>query len=285
MVASDSLARVKLSSADAAGGLLLSTASGWNQTLDDWRLFIGHGDVTGLRDDTGTLVATAAALPYAGGQGWISMVLVRDDWRRRGLATQLLNDCVRALHMHGVTPVLDATPDGAEVYRRIGFVDGFALARWQGQGMAGTPLAGARVRDAGSADAATFCALDREVTGLDRGFLLRDVLARPDTQALMRDDGAGFVLARAGVRATQVGPLVAASEDDALALLQAVLARVRGPVFLDVPDRWSRLTGWLQSHGFARQRPFVRMALTAPGVRLHAQAHDRQFVLAGPEFG
>ncbi|MBN9409659.1 MAG: GNAT family N-acetyltransferase [Burkholderiales bacterium] len=284
MVASDSLARVKLSPADAAGGLLLSTASGWNQTLADWQLFIGHGEVTGLKDDAGTLVATAAALPYAGGQGWISMVLVRDDWRRRGLATQLLNDCVRALHARAVTPVLDATPDGAEVYRRIGFVEGFALARWQGQGVAG-PTADARVRDAGPADADAIGALDREVTGLDRGFLLRDVLARPGTQALTLHDGTGFVLARGGVRAVQVGPLVAGNEDDALALLQAVMARVRGPVFLDVPDRWGRLAVWLQSHGFAPQRPFVRMALTAPGARLHAQAHDRQFVLAGPEFG
>ncbi|RZI99133.1 MAG: GNAT family N-acetyltransferase, partial [Rubrivivax sp.] len=36
-----------LTPADVAGGLALSTAAGWNQTREDWQLFIGHGDVVG----------------------------------------------------------------------------------------------------------------------------------------------------------------------------------------------------------------------------------------------
>ena len=41
------------------------------------------------------LVATAALLPYTSGNAWISMVLVTADWRRRGLATRLVDACLR----------------------------------------------------------------------------------------------------------------------------------------------------------------------------------------------
>lgn len=295
MVASESLVRMTLTPADVAGGLALSTAAGWNQTPEDWRLFIGHGDVVGLKDEAGTLVATAAALPYGGGQGWISMVLVHPSWRQRGLATQLLADGVKALQARGVTPVLDATPAGAPVYRRLGFADGFALTRWEGDARALPLQVAARVREAGAHDIDAICALDAQVTGLDRAFLLRDVLARDGAQAVVMRDGSGFAVTRPGTRATQIGPLVAAHEDDAQALLEAALERIRsqsgGRVFLDLPDRWSALAQWLQARGFARQRPFVRMSLSSQTQTQtqtpapHARAHDRQFLLAGPEFG
>ena len=42
------------------------------------------------------LVATAALLPYSAGNAWISMVLVTADWRRRGIATQLVDACLDA---------------------------------------------------------------------------------------------------------------------------------------------------------------------------------------------
>ena len=288
MVASESLVRMTLTPADVAGGLALSGAAGWNQTREDWQLFIGHGDAVGLKDEAGTLVATAAALPYGrgpGGQGWISMVLVHPDWRQRGLATQLLEDCVKALQARGVTPVLDATPAGAPVYRRLGFVDGFELARWEGDAQALPLQVAARVREAGAHDVDAICALDAQVTGLDRGFLLQDLLARDGAQAVVMRNGSGFAVTRPGTRATQIGPLVAAHEDDAQALLEAALERVRGRVFLDLPDRWRGLAQWLGARGFARQRPFLRMSLSSQTPAPHARADDRQFLLVGPEFG
>src|SRR5688572_17770698 len=86
-----------LTERDIDAGLALSDAAGWNQTGDDWALFIRHGRAIGLRDAEGRCVATAAALPYGSDRGWISMVLVADGWRHRGLATRLLDDCVAHL--------------------------------------------------------------------------------------------------------------------------------------------------------------------------------------------
>src|SRR5665811_675066 len=97
MVVSEVLTKVTLSLADVPGGLALSDAAGWNQTGDDWQLFVRHGQAIGYRNSEDQLVATAAALPYTGGMGWISMVLVAQDSRHKGLATQLLDGCVKYL--------------------------------------------------------------------------------------------------------------------------------------------------------------------------------------------
>ena len=106
---------------DAAGGLLLSTEAHWNQNEADWRFFLSKGIVFGVRDRKGDLVATAALLPYTESDAWISMVLVTESWRRRGLATRLVDTCLTTATKLGLTTWLDATPAGATVYGPLGF--------------------------------------------------------------------------------------------------------------------------------------------------------------------
>ena len=292
MAPSEAVAIERLGAGAVQAGLRLSDAARWNQTADDWAHFIAHGDAFAVRDDAGTVVATAAALPYGAGIGWISMVLVAERHRHRGLATRLLGACIDVLRGAGRVAVLDATPDGATVYRQHGFASGFAFERWQrdaaslaahlrspqpgdGGGAVANDVVDAHARDA-------LFALDRSVWGLERSALLADFLARPMTRAWLAADASGFALLRAGRRAAQLGPLVAASERDAIALLDRALTAASGAVFVDVPTRWPELAGALTARGFARQRPFVRMALG--DVRaLHAS--ERVFAVAGPEFG
>src|SRR3569832_558006 len=89
-----------LVSADAAAGLRLSTEAHWNQTLEDWRIFLSDGVVYGIRDGA-QLIATAALLPYSGNNAWISMVLVTASQRRRGLATRLVDACLAPARKSG----------------------------------------------------------------------------------------------------------------------------------------------------------------------------------------
>lgn len=270
---------VKLSDVDAC--LRLSDEAGWNQTADDWRLFLEQGQTIGVRSEDGTLVASAAALPYDH-FGFVSMVLVTAAWRRKGLATGLVERCVEALTSRGLIPVLDATPAGALVYGRQGFDGLFELDRWQGEVTTRAPLFDEKVVAAGPGDFETLRVLDREASGADRGFLLRDFLSRNDTRAFLDADRAGFALVRRGRRAMQIGPVAAASPKRALALLSAVLGIVKGPVFADIPRRWNEVTEWLSALGFTRQRSFTRMA---HGHSTPFGRPDRLFAAAGPEFG
>ena len=131
MGAIEQLAIVRLDETDVPGGLALSTEAHWNQNEADWRFFLRQGTVFGVRDHDRRLVATAALLPYTADNAWISMVLVTASWRRRGLATRLVDACLEAASNAGHTTWLDATPAGKQVYDRLGFKDEWPLARWE----------------------------------------------------------------------------------------------------------------------------------------------------------
>src|SRR3954447_20166323 len=136
MGAIDHLAIAALGVNDAPGGLLLSAEAHWNQNEADWRFFLTKGMVFGIRDGDGRLIATAALLPYTSNNAWISMVLVTQNWRRRGLATKLLDACLKTARKQELTTWLDATPAGATVYGPLGFTPTLELRRLRFAGSA-----------------------------------------------------------------------------------------------------------------------------------------------------
>jgi hypothetical protein len=283
MAPTDLAAPAPLDDRHLGGCLALSAEAGWNQTTDDWALFMRHGTVFGVCADAAP-VATGAVLPYgrevAGGFAWIGMVLVTAAHRRARLGTRILETCLDDLARRRLVPVLDATPAGERVYRPLGFVPAFGLTRWMGDGVGTLPPA--VVRAARVDDRAAVVTLDAAAFGVARAFLIESLLARAPAQAFLTAAGDGFVLARPGRLATQVGPLVASDEDTAIVLLDAALAAVRGPVFLDVADRWPRLAAHVRRRGFGIQRSFQRMAV---GRSDPFGDPARLFVVTGPEFG
>ena len=281
MVSTDDLTLDTLGEGDIKSCMALSAEAGWNQTADDWALFVRHGAVLGLPDAAGRPVATGAILPYGDAFAWISMVLVTASRRRQRIGTGILDICCASIARRGLAAVLDATPAGERVYRPLGFEPMFGLTRWQGQGGGGVSLR-AGIRAMSEADMAAVAATDAAAFGARRAFLLESFFRRAPRLAFMTKNSDGFVLARPGRLATQIGPLIAADEEAAASLLDAALEAVAGPVFLDLCDRWQILARALQRRHFTVQRPYLRMALhgSAPfsGV-------TRTFVVAGPEFG
>ena len=150
MAATEEIAIVRLGVQDAAAGLVLSTEARWNQNEDDWRFFLSKGVVFGVRDDTSRLIATAALLPYSAGNAWISMVLVTENWRRRGIATKLVDVCLDTARRMNLTSWLDATPDGAKVYGPLGFTPTLQLRRLRLASCCRRKRAGTRTRTTGA---------------------------------------------------------------------------------------------------------------------------------------
>ncbi len=267
--------------------LALSAEAGWNQVEADWRLMLRLGRGLGV-SDAGRLVATTIMLPFERRFAWISMVLVTERFRRRGLATRLLQRAVDELVADGCVPLLDATPAGREVYRRLGFEDCWAMTRLASAASipAATPIAsGPTVRSLDTADWTSVLAFDRAVFGADRSGILRDLARRvPQATLVAEREGriCGAAFARDGRVATQVGPVIAADEATALALVAAALGKLSSPVFIDVPDRHARIGVWLRNLGFAPQRPLVRMA---HGRSRAFDDPDRLYAIAGPELG
>src|ERR1700689_865711 len=167
----EQLCPVRLDATWIPRALLLSEEAGWNQTAADWEVFVRHGTVLGFSVGD-RLVATAATLPYGDSFGWISMVLVTPEWRRRGLATRLVAACTSLLRDAGRAALLDAAPGATAIYAALGFVPLGTMERWGGRG-------------GGSAAAAAPAnlVLDNFAFGADRCFLLENFLSRPRSLA------------------------------------------------------------------------------------------------------
>ncbi len=281
MAISEEIQIVDLTTTDIEAGLALSDEAGWNQTGEDWRIFIESGRTIGVRDVNGRLVASAAALPYENRFGYIGMVLVTETWQRRGIATRLVDRCIESLRDSGHVPMLDATPAGELVYRRQGFHTLFSLDRWECNSLV-TPHPETTATIAVRSDLDRIIDIDAMAIGSGRRQLIEGFFKRSGTQVFLGADGESLAMIRDGRKARQIGPVIARSQSLALDLLGVVLAHCSSRIFIDVLSAWTDIGEWLAQRGFSIQRSFSRMAY---GRSKQFGSPDFLFAVAGPEFG
>jgi GNAT superfamily N-acetyltransferase len=274
MAAIEPIDIVELGVDDAQAGLALSAEAGWNQNEADWRFFLSKGVVFGVRDGT-RLVATAALLPYSAGNAWISMVLVTADFRRRGIATKLVDACLNVAKRRGLTTWLDATPAGATVYGPLGFMPTLQLRRMR---LAKPQEADATWQlSAGNLEA--LVVRDASAMGFDRSTLLSEFAAR--SGSLVASGVQAMALVRDGRIARHIGPLLADRIDQALALVDAIVHSETGPWLIDAVHSQEEFLNGLVQSGWNIERPFQRMRF-GPATAAPAQT---PLAVAGPEFG
>ncbi len=256
-------------------GLALSGEMRWNQNEADWRFFLREGTVFAFREAAGTVVATAAILPF-GGIAWISLVLVSQAFRRRGHASRLVGACLSQADAARWQCWLDATPDGAKVYEPLGFETVDELVRMRRRATSGVGL-GEGVVEAGALD--RLITLDAQAIGVSREKLLRDLVARAGSRLYAAEDA--VCLVRDGRRARHIGP-ACAGESDGVALLENVVRSEPGELIIDLYRRNADAHRYLSAQGFVEERPFLRMrrgaSPTTPDGRV-------AFASVGPEYG
>jgi len=268
----DHLAITQLGAGDVAGGLALSSEAHWNQNEADWLYFLTKGIVFGMHD-RGRLIATAALLPYTADNAWISMVLVTESWRRRGLATRLVDTCLNTATRLGLTSWLDATPAGAAVYGPLGFTPTIQLRRLRLEHAAGSGAA----LPIGKLN--EFITCDIGAMGFDRRELLRELGGRPTSRLVSSGDA--MALVRDGRAARHIGPLFATTPADALAMVSNIVAAEQGAILIDAVASHDEFVRGLTDAGWTIERPFQRMRFG----RATTQGAELPFAVAGPEFG
>ncbi|MFP6696861.1 MAG: GNAT family N-acetyltransferase [Alphaproteobacteria bacterium] len=282
----DTLTWSSLTAADLDGAVALNAEAGWNQTAADWLFMLQQGEGMGVRQDG--LIATSMLLPQGNRFAWIAMILVTARWQRRGLASELMRLCITHADELGLVAGLDATEAGRQVYLPLGFADIYPLTRWQvtrWQTDGAKATGGAGVRPMTTNDLDRVAAWDRDISGAPRNALLRHLHGRCPERAFILESGGnvrGFVLARNGRLASQIGPLSADDEAGAIALLQPAIAAALGPIFLDAADHHGNFQAVLADLGFTKQRGYMRM-LRGRGRPLDDPS--RVFLIAGPELG
>jgi ribosomal protein S18 acetylase RimI-like enzyme len=273
---------------DVLSALSLCRSAGWNQLSRDWEIFLAlapRGNRVCLNED-GNVVGTVTTIRYGDHFAWIGMVLVDPAHRRKGIGSGLLDQALNVLN-DAKCVRLDATPEGRQVYTKLGFEDEYQLSRMVVKSADLKKLiTSSRVTDLTAQDLEALRSEDNKVFGADRASLLswmRD--GRPDLafKVVNKDRIEGFCLGRSGYNNTHIGPVVANSLNVAQELVTTALQRIGSKgIILDVTHHNDKWRAWLQSLGFSELRPFIRMYR---GTNHNPGVPENQFAILGPEFG
>ncbi|MCA9086236.1 MAG: GNAT family N-acetyltransferase, partial [Planctomycetaceae bacterium] len=287
----------------------LRNMAGWNQLPGDWlRLLRYEPDgcfvaVVG-NDVCGTVTTTTydAASPDSPRVAWIGMMLVHPDYRRRGIATALMQQAIEYLQQRSVHCImLDATPAGEFVYAQLGFRRTGAFRRFRKPSDDGknhrtpdVPLpsefqaaqpsnlsrAGELKTFSGRFATADFRHqfMDVRAFGAKRHLWLQRLAA---DSCVVEADG-GFGMLRGGQEADYLGPIVALDELQAAEVIDALLSQTGRSVFWDVPPGNQSAESLALHRGFEPIRELTRMCL---GERNPPAEMSLQFALADPGTG
>jgi GNAT superfamily N-acetyltransferase len=182
----------------------------WALTQETISLFVAEHD--------GRIAGTGVASAH-GNAGWVGVIFVAAERRGGGLGRRITRAVLDDLEARGCrTQVLIASPLGRPIYEREGFTVLDRQVRFTIDGLA--PDDGPTdpaIRVFADDDLADVLALDRRVTGEDRGGVLRGLLSPASTYVAV--DPAGTVRGYHARAPWRGGALIAHDPDDALRLL------------------------------------------------------------------
>jgi GNAT superfamily N-acetyltransferase len=251
---------------DVPFGLSVSTQAGWNQREVDWRRFLElEPEGCFLAERDGRPVGTTCTFRF-GPVAWVAMVLVEEACRQQGIGTALLKYALAYLDGGGVHTVrLDATPLGRPLYEKLGFTASYTLGRFEGVLPARRPAG--RPQRLGLAYLLDVTAFDQRATGTNReALVLRLLLDWPTAVRLVVHDGEvqGYLVARPGRVAVQIGPCLATPEVGELLLADACARFAGRRVYLDIPLENKPAVQVAEAAGLTVQRPLLRMSRGEP---------------------
>jgi GNAT superfamily N-acetyltransferase len=255
----------KMTDADIDFGMRLKDAAGWNQLPIDWKRLI-HLEPDGcfVLESDGVPVGTVTTTIYERRLAWIGMVLVSPEARRKGYGTDLLKAAMDYCESQFVDVIkLDATSLGKKLYDTLGYHDEYGLKRVQGQG---SHQSFENVHPMRSVDLWEVVQLDIGFFGISRQRLLEALFEEnPSLCFIAHKPGSreivGYLFARPGQMAFQIGPWIATEPSTAEQLFKACLEALAGKaLFLDVLQGINpHSEALVANYGFVTQREFVRM--------------------------
>jgi len=277
----DNVALIPFARSHLEGALKLSQEMSWPYRLEDWdvALQLGEGFVL---ERAGTVIGTAAWWPYGETHASAGMIIVAKAAQGRGYGARLMDALLASAHPR--TVALNSTAEGIVLYRRRGFVPAGIIHQHQGipRGRFKAPPSGL-VRPMAVSDFEAITRLDQEATGLERRRMLDELVQSGDGYVLQRDGTPrGYAICRLFGRGHVIGPVVADSQANARALIEAALARL-GRAFVRIDtSATSQLGEWLEGIGLQQVSDATTMILGAPAT---STGPARLFALANQSFG
>jgi len=174
--------------------------------------------------------------------GWVGNLLVRKEWRGKGLGTSLLARALEVLEEAGTQTIwLTASEAGRPIYERRKFTAIDTINRWEGCG---------RIENGFSNNSfKKIIELDEAGWGDQRKALLRATINRGSVS--LRPEG--FMVLQRWGSAIQLGPWGSTNPEAAAELLMhSIMPAENGArIFLDVPSKNQHASALLRSAGFS----------------------------------
>ena len=228
----------------------LSIGVQWPHRPEDWEMLIrlGHGVVA--EDAIGRVVGSAMWWPMEPDFARIGMVITTPRLQEQGAARWLMQQIMRPIGARDMA--LTATREALRLYLSFGFKLGATVFQLQGN-VTKAPAVVPGARPMTAAHEAAVRALDAAALGAKRREVI-DALLAVSTGTVVERDGkvVGFALCRRFGRGHVVGPVVAASERDALALVSPHVAAHAGQFLrLDTQEADGPVRDYLDACGLS----------------------------------
>jgi len=257
----------------------------WPHRDSDLDFLIRQGRGYLALDEIGRPVGSAMYFPIGGNFALLGMMVTQPRLQARGggrfLLRRILHDCA------GLDLRLNATRSGYRLYRDEGFIDVGKV--WQHQGMVGyvppvDPLPGVEIRAITAEDRVAIGDMDAHAFGADRLNVLGALMGVATGMIALRDgQPCGFGLVRRFGKGQVIGPLVAESEQIAIAITAPLLAQARGSfVRIDTPCHGNDLRSFLTAAGLIQFDTVTEMRI---GPHRRADAGMMTFALAAHSLG
>lgn len=237
---------VQFTAADAPLLLELSESIGWPHEIGDWRTTVAASQVFGHRAADGKILSSASIYQFGPDLAALAVVLVREEFRRQGLARAVVLKCLD--QVPGVPQMLVATPYGQPLYESLGFKISEQIVRLIATEGVSLPVTGA-VNRMTDTDLTRVFELDRAIYRADRSQVLRHRWAQVEG-GVMLADGSGYAWKIPQRGGLVLGPVVATSPQDAVSLVAHLTAGFPGRIKIEVPDRHAELITMLTGAGF-----------------------------------
>ncbi|MDX1433229.1 MAG: GNAT family N-acetyltransferase [Gammaproteobacteria bacterium] len=268
-----------ISPLDLDAAVELSERVRWPHRPADLHFLLTSGNGRIVRDErSGRALGVGMWIPYGDDVALMGMIIVDPAHQGMGIGRRLVETLMADAGDR--TLLLNSTDAGRPLYEKLGFRTLGGVLQRQGTNRA-RAARDASVRDARRSDKDAIVALDAEAFGAPRAGLIGRLLE--DGRAVVSlADGApsGYAVARPFGLGEVVGPVIASSDEEAIALYKAIAAR--GFTRVDCPSEATGFSTFLDEAGLRVVDRPIRMVL---GEWTEPRQASRVFALAGHALG
>jgi ribosomal protein S18 acetylase RimI-like enzyme len=211
--------------------------------------------------------AGVAGVTHYGPIAHIGLVAVQPSYQRRGIAMAMMQHLLRWAAERGDPVVqLEASPAGAPLYERLGFVDDEKTIGYRQDDCARRPPLSDRVSLLRASDIPALAAFDAPIFGADRTAVFELFLGEAPERAFVAREATGQISGYLFAQQATIGPWAARTAGDAEALLGAALqlAYEAGP-FVLAPSSNADVSILLLQYGFSPNRSLRHLRLGGQG--------------------